>query len=589
MSGSVPCVLLEVAGWSDEVVPVSAAGGAWSSLLDQVVTAFEDAVLVTEARPLDEPGPRIVYANEAFSAMTGYGRDEVLGRSCRFLQGPETSAKTRSVVREALEANERVRAELLNYRKDGSLFWNEVLISPLRDERGRVTHFVSVQRDTTARKATELDLQRRLLHSDLTGLPNRSGLEGELDRALRSGRARPYALVLFDVAGLRNVNYTHGRKGGDDVLLEVAARLRRIAQEEAVVAQLAGGEFGLLLTDATVPSVVRLCERVRRALLRPVEVLGTQLTLVVSGGVAFSEEASTASSLLREADLARRVAATAGPGRYEFFEPEMGRALEQRMDIDQGVRRAVASGELVLHHQPVVRLEDGSTTHAEALVRWERPGHGFVSPASFIPIAEQSGAIVPVGAWVLQQACRQASAWQPVLPGVGVAVNLSPRQFAGPDLATDVVRALDGLPPELLTLEVTEGALLQDPSSAAQQLHRLAATGIRIALDDFGTGFSSLAYLKRLPVHTIKIDKTFVDGVEHDSGNRAIVRAVLGLAGDLGLEVVAEGVETSTQRQALLDLGCTRAQGYLFARPVPAGGLADACRTALTRAQPHRT
>ncbi len=560
----------------------SARDTPWSSLLDQVVTAFEDAVLVTEARPLDEPGPRIVYANDAFSAMTGYRRDEVLGRSCRFLQGPATSADARRVIREALEASERVRAELLNYRKDGSTFWNEVLISPLRDESGTVTHFVSVQRDTTARKAAEVDLQRRLLRSDVTGLANRAGLEAELERALQDTESRPCALVLFDVAGLRNINYTHGRKGGDHVLLEVAARLQRIAVEEATVAQLAGGEFGLLLRDATVPSVVRLCEYVRRALFRPVEVLGTQLTLAISGGVALSTGASTASSLLREADVARRVAATAGVGRYEFFEPEMGRALEQHMDIDQGLRCAVGNGELVLHHQPVVRLRDGGTTHAEALVRWNRPGQGFISPASFIPVAESSGAIVPVGTWVLQEACRQAAAWQSALPDIGVAVNLSPRQFAGPDLATDVVRALDGLPPELLTLEVTEGALLQDPSAAAQQLHRLAATGIRVALDDFGTGFSSLAYLKRLPVHTIKVDKTFVDGIQHDPGDRAIVRAVLGLAGDLGLDVVAEGVETADQREALLELGCTRAQGYLFSRPVPASDLAVACRAALS-------
>ncbi len=560
-------------------------GAAWPLLLERVLGAFEDAVLVTEAGPLDEPGPRIVYVNDAFSAMTGYSHDEVLGRSCRFLQGPQTDPAARRAIRAGLEVAERVRVELVNYRKDGSSFWVELLISPLRDADGTVTHFVSVQRETTPRKTAELDLERRLHRSELTGLLNRTGLEREIAGVLQAGRSRSTAVVLFDLAGLRNVNYAQGRKGGDELLLEVAARLQRVAGSQAVVAHLSGGEFGLLLRDATVLSVVRICERVRRALLTPVSVLGTEVTLAVSGGASMTSESSTVASLLREADVARRVAAAAGGSRYEFYEPQMGREIEHRLDIDQAVRRAPHNDGLLLHHQPVVDLVDGVPGHVEALVRWDRPGHGFISPASFIPIAEASGAIVPVGAWVLRQACRQAASWQSELPGVGVAVNLSPRQFAGPDLAAEVARALDGLPPQLLTLEVTEGALVVDPQAAAAQLGRLTAIGVRVALDDFGTGYSSLAYLKRLPVNSVKIDKVFVDGVEHDAGDRAIVRAVLALASDLGLQVVAEGVETQSQRAALLDLGCRFAQGYLFSRPVPARELAQACQGALRAAQ----
>ena len=561
---------------ADRATARAGAGSGGGPLLELVLETFDDAVLVTEASPLDVPGPRIVYVNSAFTAMTGYASDEVLGRDCRFLQGPDTDPAARRTMRTALEAAERVQVELVNYRKDGSPFWVEILLTPLLGEDGAPTHFVSVQRETTFRKTAELDLERRVLHTPLTGLLNRTGFERVLSQVLASSPTRPPAVVLLDVAGLRNVNYTLGRKGGDELLLEVATRLRRLADRRMTLAQLEGGEFGLLVRDSTLPGVAALCERLRRSLLEPFTVLGTQLSPVTSGGVAIGEEASTAAALLREADVARRVAADAGAGRYELYEPDMGRSLEQRLDLDQGLRRAVGNGELLLHHQPVVDLRDGRTGHVEALVRWDRPDHGAVSPASFIPVAEASGAIVAVGAWVLREACRQASAWQDELPGVGVAVNLSPRQFAGADLAGQVAAALGGLPPALLTLEITEGALVTDPEAAAVQMERLARQGIRIALDDFGTGYSSLAYLKRLPVDALKIDKAFVDNLVADTGDRAIVRAVLALASDLGIAVVAEGVETRAQRRVLLDLGCTLAQGYLFARPVPTTELVTA-------------
>ncbi len=249
----------------DEAAGMSAGASvdeaAWSPLLERVLAVFEDAVLVTEAGPLDEPGPRIVYANAAFCAMTGYSHDEVLGRSCRFLQGPQTDPAARRALRAGLEAAQRVHVELLNYRKDGSSFWVELLVSPLRDADGTVTHFVSVQRETTSRKTAELDLQRRVHESELTGLPNRAGFEREIAEALQTTGSGPAAVVLFDIAGLRNINYTLGRKGGDELLLEVAARLGQVTGHNAVVAQLSGGEFGLLLRDATVPSIVHTCER----------------------------------------------------------------------------------------------------------------------------------------------------------------------------------------------------------------------------------------------------------------------------------------------------------------------------------------
>ncbi len=552
---------------------------ALHALLERVLGTLDDVIIICEARPLDEPGPRVVYVNEAFTAMTGFAPEDILGGSPRLLQGPETDRGALDELRDALEAGRPTRVELLNYRRDGSPFWVELLISPMLDHCGAPTHFVSVQRETTARKTAELQLARRLHSSELTGLLNRAGLEHAITRELADSRRHsPPAVLVFDVAGLRDLNHTLGRAGGDEVLVRVAERLRRVGGDVTAVAQLDGGEFGLLLCDATPATIVSLCERIRRALLAPVRVSGTEVSLNVSGGAAQAVGASSTSALLREADIARRIARAAGPGRYDVYQPAMGREVERRMDFEQGLRRAVPNGELLLHHQPVVGLRDGEPHHVEALVRWDRPGHGRVSPADFIPVAESSGAIVPLGVWVLEQACREAEHWQQQLSGLGVAVNLSPRQLADPDLLDDAVRALGGLPSQLLTLEITEGALMADPEAASQQLRRLAKRGIRVALDDFGTGYSSLAYLKSLPVHCLKIDKTFVDGIESDTGDRAIVRAVLALGSDLGLDVVAEGVETPGQRQALLDLGCTLAQGYLFSRPVPAEQLDAASR-----------
>ncbi len=550
-----------------------------------MLATIEDALLVTESGPLDEPGPRVVYVNEAFTRMTGFTAADMVGRSPRVLQGEQTDRDSLDRLRRALEAQRPVRVELVNYRRDGGKFWVELLVCPVRDDRNVVTHFVSVQRDTTDRKRAEVELAGRLLRDDVTGLLNRAGFVAEIERVLaerRSGSPAP-AVVLFDVQGLRQLNYRFGREVGDQVLVEVGRRLRAVAAEDAVVAQLAGGEFALLLRETPAAQVVSLCERVSRALLAPLRLPGAEFALVVNGGVAVDGAGSTAASLLREADVARRAALSAGPGRYEFYEPAMGQLLDRRLDLDLGLRGAVRNGELLLHHQLIVDLRTGVASRAEALLRWDRPGHGLVGPAEFIPVAEETGAIGSIGAWVLKQACRQAADWQVQLPGIGVAVNLSPLQLADPDLLEDVLRALDqGLEPGLLLLEVTEGALVSAPEAASAALRRLRNRGVRVALDDFGTGYSSLAYLARLPVDLIKIDKSFVDGVEHDPVARAVIQAVLTLTGALGLAVVAEGVETQAQRAALLELGCHQAQGFLFARPQPAAGLPAAAEQALS-------
>ncbi len=542
----------------------SEVSGELTELPRRVLASVGDAVLVTESAPLVEPGPRVVYVNAAFTRMTGYSARDIVGRSPRILQGEQTDRAALSELhRQLTVADGPIRVELMNYRRDGSPFWVELLISVVRDDQGTVTHFVSVQRETTDRKRAELELTERLDQDGVTGLLNRRGFLRELvsSLAVRTPDQPPPAVVLFDVRGVRQINHRYGRDVGDSVLREVARRLEAVAVDKAVVAQLAGGEFALLICDATQAHVIATCERASRALLSPVHLPHTELALEVSGGVATDGQGSTALSLLREADVARRVALATGPGRYEFYEPAMGRTLDRRLDLDQGLRSAVRNGELSLQHQLIVDLRTGVPSHAEALLRWNWKGHGRVNPAEFIPVAEETGAILSIGEWVLNQACRHAAGWQALLPGMGVTINLSPRQLADPDLLDDVLRALDqGLDPNLLMLEITEGALVNAPETASTALRLLRERGIGIALDDFGTGYSSLSYLKRLPVDLVKIDKSFVDGVEDDTGDRAVIQAVLTLTSALGLQVVAEGVETQQQRAALIELGCRSAR-----------------------------
>lgn len=544
--------------------------------LEQVLAAVRDAVLVTEAAPLDEPGPRIVYVNAAFTTMTGWAAAEVLGRSPRMLQADGMDQAELGRLRQALDAGEVVRVELRNRRKDGRDFFVELEVSPVHDGAGRLTHFVAVQRETTDRRREQDGLSGRLLRDEHTGLMNRVGLERALAHALAAAAdgKEPPTLLLCDVHGLGRINSSLGRACGDVVVQEVARRLTVLAAGQALVARLESGEFALLLPGTRLTGLVSTAERLRRTMLAPVVLPERELVIAVGSGLATASAGSSPESLLREADLALRAAKVQGLGRYEFYDAAMGLAVERRLDIEQDLRTALQHGELLLHHQPIVELSDGRPDHAEALLRWFRNGRVHLGPAEFIPVAEDSGLIVSLGGWTLHQACLEALEWQERAPGLGVAVNLSPRQLADAALLSDVDRALaGGLDPALLTLEVTEGAFLADPEAAAATLHRLRRRGVRLSLDDFGTGYSSLAYLTRLPVDSVKIDKTFVDGVEADVGSRAVVTAVLALAGDLGLDVVAEGIETHGQREALLALGCRLGQGYLFARPAPADQL----------------
>ena len=457
-----------------------------------------------------------------------------------------------------------------------------------RDAEGRPLKQIGIMLDITRRKALEALLLHRANHDPLTGLPNRALLRERLGQALeraeRSGR--PCALLFLDLDHFKTVNDSLGHATGDRLLVDVAARLRGALRAGDTLARFGGDEFVALLSEVVDLDEARaMAERLHVALAPPVTVDGHEFAATASIGVVLGNGmAEGPEELLRFADLALYRAKADGRARTASYNSDLNTAALARLSLEVDLRRAVERGELVLHYQPKVDLRTGAIAGLEALVRWQHPTRGLISPGVFIPLAEETGAIVPIGRWVLGEACRQVVAWQVAYPTNAtprLSVNLSARQFRAPDLVADVAALLaeTGLAAELLQMEITETAAMERPDEAITTLTALRALGVRLAIDDFGTGYSSLAYLRQLPVDTLKIDRSFFADEER---NQAIVRAVTDLAHALGLEVVAEGVERAAQVAWARVAGCDRGQGYYFAHPLPAEQLAMLWAAGLT-------
>ncbi len=434
---------------------------------------------------------------------------------------------------------------------------------------------LALLRTLSERERLQGRLEQQALHDPLTGIPNRALFSDRLARAAsRADRLdnRRLGVLMLDLDGFKAVNDSLGHDAGDALLVSVTRRVMGCVRPSDTVARLGGDEFAILLEDISdVGAAVRVAERILDSLRNPhrFEAGGREVTASI--GVAFGP-ARDARSLLRDADAALYVAKERGKGRYELFDPRMQSARMERLGLEVGLRRALERGEFAIHYQPIVSFETGEVVEVEALVRWERPGHGPVPPAEFIPVAEQSGLIVPLGRWVLGEACRQVREWQESLPGakgLTLAVNLSASQLHHPQLVRDVREALhaSGLSAHHLKLEITEQAAVEDARGAARRLEELSALGVRIALDDFGSGYSALNYLRTFPVDALKIDRSFIEGIGRDLQATSIVGAVIALAKSLNMSVTAEGTETEEQLSHLRSLGCDLAQGYYFARP----------------------
>jgi diguanylate cyclase (GGDEF)-like protein len=450
----------------------------------------------------------------------------------------------------------------------------------VRDAEGQPVRRVGIIRDITERKALESQLTHQATHDPLTGLPNRTLLLDRIGQALaRARRDRNHCAALFlDLDRFKEINDALGHASGDQLLVAVAARLRPAMREEDTLARLGGDEFVALLENVTeVGEAARTATRLACALRAPLTIDGQDLRIGVNIGIVISgPEHESATDLLRDADIAMYRAKTAGGADYAIFDPTMQAALMARVALERDLHLALERGEFVLHYQPIVNLSTGRIEKVEALVRWQHPTRGLLPPGAFISLAEETGLIVPLGRWVLNAACRQARSWQLAGTPVAMAVNLTAREFQNAELAAEVATALAtvDLAPQWLHLEITETLAMRDADATVATLTALRALGVQTSIDDFGTGYSSLAYLKRLPVNTLKIDKSFIDDLAADTADAAIIETIIALSHILGLLVLAEGVETAQQANRLTALGCNLAQGYYFTRPLPAEELA---------------
>jgi diguanylate cyclase (GGDEF)-like protein len=432
-------------------------------------------------------------------------------------------------------------------------------------------------RDISVRRGLEEELRRQAFHDALTGLPNRALFLDRLQHALAraDGHGRRIAILFLDLDNFKVVNDSLGHETGDRLLVQIAERLRTCLRAEDTAARFGGDEFTVLLEETgNERDAIKIAKRLTEALRAPIVLGGHEVYPSFSIGIAPSAPGQdSAEGLLRKADLAMYRAKTGGKGRYVVFDQSMNDAAMERLGLEADLRRAIERGEFRLVYQPIVSLEGERICEVEALIRWLRPGRGLVSPSLFVPLAEETGLIVAIGQWVLEQACLQAVAWHRTHPDDAprLSVNLSAKQFQHPRLVEDIARSVrtSGLDPRMLTLEITESAIMVDTEAAAATLLRLKDLGIQLAIDDFGTGYSSLSYLKRFRVDTLKIDRSFVDKLGEDPHDTAIVRGVVALAKSLNLAVTAEGIETADQLEELRALGCDKGQGYYFARPLP--------------------
>ncbi len=559
-------------------------------LLESVVINANDAVLITEAEPVDLPGPRIVFANRAFTRTTGYELREILGMTPRILQGPETGDSARVRIRAALRAWEPIEVELLNYHKDQTPFWVELSIVPVADESGYFTHWVSVQRDVTERKAAEelatrarvseaanAALEYRAFHDELTGLRNRAYLtdlvQSRLDR-LHDGDGHRFAVLFFDLDRFKVVNDGLGHRVGDLMLIEFARKIESCIRPKDTLARMGGDEFLCLIEAEDMQDVVTITERILVSLRTPIRLANREIFASTSIGIAHVDERyESGADVIRDADTAMYRAKNNGGMRFELFHETMHERALATLRSQMDLRAAIDRTEFKLYYQPLVNINDGRAYGFEALVRWQHPERGLIGPAEFIPVAEETGLIVTIGTRILREACRQMHAWHvssPELAKLALSVNVSSRQLSDPNFMNELEAALSdsGMDGRTLQLELTESIILEQAESVRNLLERIRSLGVRIALDDFGTGYSSLSYLERFPIDTLKIDQSFVRRLLTEPTTSEIVRLIVGLGRALDMNVVAEGVENVEQWDALRKFGCGSAQGYLFSRPV---------------------
>ncbi|MEW6294460.1 MAG: EAL domain-containing protein [Pseudomonadota bacterium] len=541
-------------------------------LVTQVFDNSTEGLLILDAQA------RVILCNRAFEHTSGYGLAELAGHDPGELAAPQHLESLLERLRDEVTTQDNWRGEIwLHTRagRDRPLWCN---INVVRDEQNHLQNFIVQTTDLTERKAAEARIKSLATRDQMTGLPNRHDFGRVLGEWLGNGRRG--TLLIFDLDNLGRINDGFGHEAGDTLLRATGTRLRHLLRDEDVLGRLGSDQFGVLTTgNSDTGAVEAIVRKLLDAIAQPLPIDGSEVVSTACAGIClFPGDGTDAATLLRNADAAMHSAKAAGPNQFRFFSHKMNREMAERLRLESDLRAALDRGEFLLHYQPQHDLESHRVVGVECLLRWRHPELGVVPPGQFIPLAEESGLILPIGRWVLAEACRQNRAWQDAgLPPWVVAVNISAPQFHDGSIVEQVREALavSGLDPRWLELEITESVIMEEPERVVTLLGQLKVLGVRLSIDDFGTGYSSLAYLKRFPLDKIKIDRSFVTDLETNANDAAIVRMVIGIAKDLELKVIAEGVETAGQRDFLHRHRCDQIQGFYLSRPAPAESIPD--------------
>jgi len=557
-------------------------------ILSRAVEQSPVSVVITD------PEGRIEYVNPRFEQLSGYDSDEVIGRNLDFTLPDEDSAKALSELWSTVSGGREWSGEFCSRRRDGQPLWEQVSVSPLTDTDGRITHHVVIKEDITVRRGYEEQLLRQAHYDPLTGLANRVLMLDRLNIALESADRNDHkcALLVIDLDRFKNVNDSLGHSMGDNLLKESASRLSGCIGGGDTLARLGGDEFVVILPKvASARDAQQAANKIVEQFKHPFTIIGRQYWITASVGIAlYPDDAKNPHLMLRNADLAMYKAKELGRNQYHFFTEDINQRLLKRLELEERVRKILERKELTLHYQPIYSLQGGFVTGLEALVRWRQPDGSIWAPNRFVPLAEEIGMIQAIDNWVLKTALRSIAPWLSRSEGrLRLALNISSQQLQMPDFHQYVNEQLtaNGVAPQQLELELTERLLIDNSERTQQNIQMLCEMGVRMSIDDFGTGYSSLGYLQNYPFHTLKIDRSFVSNIGLNTHTTRLIDTIITMGHGLGMELVAEGIESEQERQFLSKHGCDQGQGYLFSRPLPLERLRPIMEEAVTSVVSH--